>query len=97
MNKILRRLASVGLRFQDHRVICCHGTRPETHYEPLMACCGTVSDEEWEGGHPYSPNNGGRGWKYSTLRLCGNLMHPSCIERYGRCHEDADIVEHEPL
>ena len=81
-------LEGSGVRFENHRVICCS----QQKYEPYLACCGTASKKVgFDKGHPYSGI--GRGWDYYSVHLCGNLMHPSCIDKYGPCHEGAGSVE----
>lgn len=78
-----------GLGFEQHRVICCH----KATKEPYLVCCGAVSRKTHEGGHPYGLPVSGR-WSYYDVFLCGNLMHPSCIKRFGPCCEDAETIEY---
>jgi hypothetical protein len=34
---------------------------------------------------------------YDNGIKCGNLMHAACIERYGKCHDDAGVKEYERI
>lgn len=73
-----RNLGSLGIKFGGHRIICCNQHK---EHEPYLAC------------HEITSVPGGRDgkWAYYTVRMCGNLMHPSCIKKYGKCHSDAHM------
>lgn len=60
------------------RQICCW----DTDHRPLYEC-QHFSHTGWE---EYK----GRDFK-KIMKKCGNLMHADCIERFGKCHENAGV------
>jgi len=65
-----------------NRQICCH----KIDHRPLHECQHYIHTG-WE---PYN----GSSFK-KIMSKCGNLMHTDCIERFGKCHKNAGVKEHE--